>query len=122
MATPHSPGRTSLVASPSENTSLAHLPSKVSVWVKQTAVYTGLPPHHSWVDALLISSVAMVTLNTHSSSHEVHMWSYPVRSDEGVSLVTNELLANVNDLPEVVLIKIRMQAKTQTNKCNYRHL
>ena len=102
MATPNSPGRTSLVASLSENTSPVHLPSKVSVWMKQTAIYTGVPPHRSWVDDII---------SCHSNSEQLqflHKRSYPVRSNESVSLVTNELPANFNDLPEVVLIKMRI--------------
>ena len=55
MATPNSPGRTSLAASPSENTSPVHLPSKVSVWVKQTqlSIQDRVPPHRSWVDDII---------------------------------------------------------------------
>ena len=49
----------------------------------------------------------MVTVNTPVAAR----WSYPVRSNESVSLVTNELLANINDLPEVVLIKMRICEK-----------
>ena len=44
------------------------------------------------------------------------MWFYPVRSDEGVPLVTNELLANVNDLPEVVLIKVKIRKKDKQSQ------
>ena len=44
------------------------------------------------------------------------MWFYPVRSDEGVPLVANELLANVNDLPEVVLVKVKIRKKDKQAK------
>ena len=56
------------------------------------------------IAGLMISSVAMVTVSSCNS----YKRSYPVRSDEGVSLVTNELPANFNDLPKVVLIKLRI--------------